>query len=1115
MKRILLTLTVTLLFATAFSQVAINTDGSQANASAMLDVKSNTAGLLIPRMTSTQRNAIASPAQGLLVYDTDDSTFYYYKNSAWVKVGRGASGWYTTGNYIYTLNDSVGIGTSSPQAPLEVRGRISQTGTGRSVFLGEEAGNNDDLNNNENVFAGYLSGYYNSSGYYNVAIGSRTLYSNTTGSNNVASGAFALVSNTTGSDNIASGYSALSSNTTGTENTATGSGSLNSNTTGYYNTAYGSFTLKSNTTGNSNSAHGSYALHLNTTGNYNVANGSFALYSNETGSHNIAIGYQAGYNNQTGTNNVFLGYQAGYSETGSNKLYIDNSNTTTPLIGGDFSANRVDINGTLKITGGSPGSGKILKSDASGNASWVDGATVNGGGWTINGNYIYNTSDSVGIGTSTPQAPLEVHGRISQTGTGYSVFLGEGAGKNDDLNSNDNVFIGYQSGYSDTTGYGNTAIGYQSLWDNKTGNYNVANGYEALFSNTTGWHNTASGTGALASNTTGYYNVAFGSNALILNVTGSNNVAIGTDALDSTNSSYNTALGYQAGYRNKTGTSNVFLGYQAGYYETGSYKLYIDNSSTATPLIGGDFLANRVDINGTLKITGGSPGAGKILTSDASGNASWVDGATVNGGGWTVNGNYVYNLNDSIGIGTTTPSCKLDVHGKISISETGESVYIGEETGKNDNLQHSYHNTGIGYNVLKNITNGQYNTALGWRSMVNNTSGQENTALGDDAMLNNTLGCQNVAVGNEALLKNTLASNNTALGNYALHENTNGYYNVAVGAYALDSTNANYNTAIGYHAGYCNQTGNNNIFIGAQAGYFETGSNKLYIDNSSSINPLIGGDFSADRVDINGTLKITGGSPGTGKILTSDASGNASWVNGATVNGGGWTVSGTTKIYNTTANVGIGTSDPNEPLEVINPSGGTGRMIVSDGGGSSRRVILFVSPTSSYQYSRIESYDYGGATGLPLYINNLGGGDIEMGGNCLPLTDKGEDLGSSSKVWNNIYYHNLVNSGAAAFNDRNVTEELLNNPPKPKPSGSHDEFTETGLKELDPNSVPKELRKGYALLTDEMTTYNYKANYEQQVQLEDLKKVVSDQNQTIEDLKQEIEQLKQMVTNKK
>ncbi|RLD87319.1 MAG: hypothetical protein DRJ09_10510 [Bacteroidetes bacterium] len=66
-----------MLFTTAFSQVAVNTDGSQPDGSAMLDIKSSTKGLLIPRMTTTQRNAITSPAQGLMVYDTEDSTFYY------------------------------------------------------------------------------------------------------------------------------------------------------------------------------------------------------------------------------------------------------------------------------------------------------------------------------------------------------------------------------------------------------------------------------------------------------------------------------------------------------------------------------------------------------------------------------------------------------------------------------------------------------------------------------------------------------------------------------------------------------------------------------------------------------------------------------------------------------------------------------------------------------------------------------------------------------------------------------------------------------------------------------------------------------------------------------
>ncbi|MEE9911519.1 MAG: tail fiber domain-containing protein, partial [Deltaproteobacteria bacterium] len=55
-----------------------------------------------------------------------------------------------------------------------------------------------------------------------------------------------------------------------------------------------------------------------------------------------------------------------------------------------------------------------------------------------------------------------------------------------------------------------------------------------------------------------------------------------------------------AGYENLTGIGNVFLGYNAGRNETGSGKLYIANSSTATPLIYGDFSAQTGHINGTL-----------------------------------------------------------------------------------------------------------------------------------------------------------------------------------------------------------------------------------------------------------------------------------------------------------------------------------------------------------------------------------------------------------------------------------------------------------------------------------------------------------------------------------
>ena len=51
-----------------------------------------------------------------------------------------------------------------------------------------------------------------------------------------------------------------------------------------------------------------------------------------------------------GSGNVFLGYEAGYNETGSNTLYIANSDTSSPLIYGDFGTGEVTINGNLTVT---------------------------------------------------------------------------------------------------------------------------------------------------------------------------------------------------------------------------------------------------------------------------------------------------------------------------------------------------------------------------------------------------------------------------------------------------------------------------------------------------------------------------------------------------------------------------------------------------------------------------------------------------------------------------------------------------------------------------------------------------------------------------------------------
>lgn len=84
--------------------VAINGTGAAPAASAMLDVSSTTMGILIPRMSTAQRTAIAAPATGLEVYDTTTGTFWYYNGTVWVEQLNGNIGWRLTGNTAAAAN---------------------------------------------------------------------------------------------------------------------------------------------------------------------------------------------------------------------------------------------------------------------------------------------------------------------------------------------------------------------------------------------------------------------------------------------------------------------------------------------------------------------------------------------------------------------------------------------------------------------------------------------------------------------------------------------------------------------------------------------------------------------------------------------------------------------------------------------------------------------------------------------------------------------------------------------------------------------------------------------------------------------------------------------------
>ncbi len=67
--------------------IAVNNDGSSADASAMMDIKSSTKGFLLPRMDLAARGLIANPATGLIIYQTDNTPgFYYYNGTTWTQM---------------------------------------------------------------------------------------------------------------------------------------------------------------------------------------------------------------------------------------------------------------------------------------------------------------------------------------------------------------------------------------------------------------------------------------------------------------------------------------------------------------------------------------------------------------------------------------------------------------------------------------------------------------------------------------------------------------------------------------------------------------------------------------------------------------------------------------------------------------------------------------------------------------------------------------------------------------------------------------------------------------------------------------------------------------------
>ncbi|MEO6254645.1 MAG: hypothetical protein ABIO79_15140 [Ferruginibacter sp.] len=139
-----------LLFA---QSVGINTDASQPNNSAILDIKSSSKGLLIPRLTTGERTTIPGPALGLTVFDIETASYWMYRgdlNGGWAELQHNYQNlWGVSGLNIYNKNNgNVGIGTNSPTEKLTINAAepaINFLNSGSAKGYLQASGNNMKL----------------------------------------------------------------------------------------------------------------------------------------------------------------------------------------------------------------------------------------------------------------------------------------------------------------------------------------------------------------------------------------------------------------------------------------------------------------------------------------------------------------------------------------------------------------------------------------------------------------------------------------------------------------------------------------------------------------------------------------------------------------------------------------------------------------------------------------------------------------------------------------------------------------------------------------------------------------------------------------------------------
>jgi|GEM_PF-683960 len=381
MKKIIFLFSAIITFnLTAIAQNNIGIGTNTPDASAVLDITSTTKGLLIPRITGVQRTAIASPATGLLVFDTDTKTIWTYDGTAWKNLYGNGGGGSLTLPYSQTVNTSVSAlqvsnqgmgaaleGNSSNEFGMGINAKTTGAyGWGLNAFSNRPGANSiyavadsGAVFHGENNYAGNTSTLMS---LLNRGIGKTTTLqlanTNSTAINMQIAGNNLAEQLMIFQTNISNTAPAVSINNSGT---GAGVNSVANNGTGII----GSSTNGIGISGISNS---NYAVK----GVTNSSTGFAGVYGQNTGTAGSGV---VGVSNTVNTQGVYGTSTNGIGVRANSNNYraVDAASTSgTALYGSSASGLALETNGNIKIAGGNtnPANGAVLTSDQFGNAAW-------------------------------------------------------------------------------------------------------------------------------------------------------------------------------------------------------------------------------------------------------------------------------------------------------------------------------------------------------------------------------------------------------------------------------------------------------------------------------------------------------------------------------------------------------------------------------------------------------------------------------------------------------------------------------------------------------------------------------------------------------------------------